>query len=177
MNVKDTVEKFDYFLEKKSLHFEAVIIGGAALSILDIISRETKDIDLIDPKIPDEIKEASILFALENPALHLDPYEWVNNGPIALIQELPVNWKKNIVLAFKGKSLTLYTLGRTDLLRSKLFAFADRDIDYNDCIALKPTLVELNECYSWVLDRDTSELWPKRVDEIFHVLKKDLKLE
>ena len=71
----------------------------------------------------------------------------------------------------------MLTLGRLNLLRTKLYAYADREIDYNDCIALNPSLKELEACKKWVLEGDTSELWPTRVDFIFNKLIQDLKLE
>jgi hypothetical protein len=40
---------FDDFLFWKKKQFSAVVIGGGALSLLDIITRETQDIDILDP--------------------------------------------------------------------------------------------------------------------------------
>ena len=57
--MKEIIVEFDMYLESIGLTFEAVIIGGAALNILDISSRKTKDVDCLDPQIPREIKEAS----------------------------------------------------------------------------------------------------------------------
>jgi len=172
-----TVTLFDEFLSKKKLKFEAIIIGGAALNIMDVISRNTKDVDFLDPEIPSAIKNASIEFAKNNPELKLDPHNWINNGPQTLIKDLPLNWRTDLQIIFEGKSLKLLTLGRLNLLRTKLYAYADRDIDYNDCMALKPSLEELEICKDWVLKGDVSELWPDRVDFILKKLKKDLKLE
>ena len=43
MIVKETLQQFDKFLFKRGLRFEAVVIGGAALDLLGVISRPTKD--------------------------------------------------------------------------------------------------------------------------------------
>jgi hypothetical protein len=175
-NLKEAIERFDLYLLDKELEFEAIIIGGAALRIMDVIIRHTKDVDFLDPDIPENIKLASEEFALMNPDLKLDPKNWMNNGPKSLVRDLPEDWRNDLQIIFQGKTLKLWTLGRINLLRTKLYAYADRDIDYQDCMALKPTLEELEECKEWVLAGDASVYWPPRVEIIFEKLKKDLKL-
>lgn len=175
--MREVIEKFDLYLKENELNFEAIIIGGAALNIMDVISRQTKDVDFLDPDIPEEIKIASENFAIQNPSLQLDPKNWMNNGPKSLIRDLPKDWRNDLQKIFEGKSLTLWTLGRLNLLRTKLYAYADREIDYNDCVALNPTSDELDQCVEWVLKGDISELWPARVEFIFKKLKKDLEIE
>ena len=49
MKVVSTLESFDLFLEKKGIKFEAIIIGGAALSVMSVITRETVDVDCLHP--------------------------------------------------------------------------------------------------------------------------------
>lgn len=173
-NMKNVIKLFDSFLFARNQKFEAIVIGGAALNIMDVIERTTKDIDFLDPNIPEEIKELSIQFANENPTLNLNPNHWINNGPRTLIRDLPQNWRNNLQKIFDGKALTLWTLGRHDLLRTKLYACADRDIDYQDCIALAPTSSELDICKEWVLLGDANPLWKNRVEDLYIKLKKDL---
>jgi hypothetical protein len=64
----DTIEAFDLFLRDRGLRFDAVVIGGAALSLLGVVSRPTKDIDILVPEIPQEIHIAlaPTLAELEN---------------------------------------------------------------------------------------------------------------
>ena len=57
--------EFDRFLVERHLSFQAVVIGATALALLGIISRETQDCDVLDPKIPDSILEASREFAAQ----------------------------------------------------------------------------------------------------------------
>ena len=174
--MKNEIILFDKFLSDKRLELEAIIIGGAALNIMGVITRETRDVDFLDPEIPNEIKKASIEFANNYPELMLEANEWLNNGPASLKRDLPKDWRSDLQQIFKGKALSLLTLGRLNLLRSKLYAYADRNIDYQDCMALSPTLLELEACKEWVMQGDASELWPNRVEEIFTKLKKDLNL-
>lgn len=64
---------------------------------------------------------------------------------------------------FEGQALALDTLGRSDLLKSKLFALCDRGTDLPDCVALAPTASELDECLPWLDLQDGNELWPEHV--------------
>jgi hypothetical protein len=144
--MKLTIQRFDHYLKGLKLSFEAIIIGGAALNVMDVISRHTKDVDFLDPDIPQEIKKASEDFALKNPDLKLDSKNWMNNGPKDLIRDLPEGWRNDLQKIYTGEALILWTLGRLNLLRTKLYACADRDIDFDDCIALNPSLNELEVC-------------------------------
>ena len=73
---------------------------------------------------------------------------------------LPTGWRVRVERIFEGQSLVLSTLGRPDLLKSKLFALCDRGTDMADCIALAPTDEELAECLPWLEFQDANELWP-----------------
>lgn len=174
--MKVAIQRFDSYLNDLGLVFEAIIIGGAALNIMDVITRQTKDVDFLDPDIPEEIKRASEEFAAINLDLKLDAKNWMNNGPKSLTRDLPDGWRNDLQKIYEGEALCLWTLGRLNLLRSKLYAYADREIDYDDCMALNPTMKELDECKEWVLAGDANEMWPDRVDFIFQKLKEDLKL-
>ena len=83
-------DDFDLFLAKKGLIFEGIVIGGAALILLDVVSRTTKDCDVLDPNIPAEVKSASVEFAAQcaRRGTDLDP-DWLNNGPQSLVEQLP----------------------------------------------------------------------------------------
>jgi hypothetical protein len=170
----DIIEEFDKYLKQKSLKFEAIIIGGAALSILHIINRMTEDVDCIDPEIPVEIKNASADFIRSNPQYGLNPEKFLNNGPITIVKTLPDNWKKRTQLIFDGKALTFFTLGRIDLLKTKLDAMVHRGRDMEDVIAMKPTNEELEECLVWVLNADGGEHWPEMVNESFKELREKI---
>jgi hypothetical protein len=172
--MKNILQEFDQYLKSKGLKFSATIIGGAALNIMDVTTRVTKDVDCIDPEIPKEIKEASINFAKENPQLKLNPDKWINNGPITILKDLHNDWKFKTKVIFNGDALTLYTLDRISLLKTKLYAYCDRDTDFDDCLKLMPTADELMKCYDWVLKGDANELWPEHVKSQFKILKKVL---
>jgi hypothetical protein len=173
MDVKMVVEEFDQYLAKRALKFEAVIIGGAALNIMGIISRETRDVDCLDPQIPNEIRSAAEQFSNENTKFNLAK-KWINNGPDSLKSDLESGWFLRTQIIFNGRAILFRTLSRIDLLKSKLFAYCDRDLDFQDCLKMKPTLEELNECYKWVSERDGNPGWSKNVESHFNNIKKEL---
>ncbi len=143
-HMKTVIKAFDQLLAQQNLEFSAIVVGGAALNIMDITSRVTKDVDLIDPKIPPKIKDASLEFVKTHPELSLHE-NWFNNGPISLIRDLDDGWRRQVKLIYKGEALELFTLGRIDLLKSKLYALCDGN-----------------------------PLWPERVHEMTEALKDEL---
>lgn len=46
---RETLEAFDRYLTGRGLRLDAIVIGGAALNLLGVVSRATKDCDIIDP--------------------------------------------------------------------------------------------------------------------------------
>lgn len=136
--------------------------------ILDVIDRETKDVDVLSPEVDLQLKEASVEVAKK---LSL-PHDWINDGPKSLENELLNDWRKRLDLLFQGKALTLQVLGRIDLIATKIYAFCDREDDFQDVLKLKPSNQELENV--WVLGRDASAYWPERVDTCFARLRKAL---
>ena len=171
--MKDVIHAFDLYLFEKKLRFDAVVIGGAALIIMDVVSRKTKDIDCLDPEISEEVKKASVDFSKDHPHFRLSA-DWLNNGPIDLKRTLPSKWQLRLTPIFNGKAFHFTTLGRSDLVKSKLFACVDRGIDFDDCVNLKITSEEFFQSYDWVCDQDANPLWSKQVDLVFNKLKKAL---
>lgn len=175
MKPQETITAFDSFLSEHDLSIEAVVIGGAALGLLGIVSRQTRDCDILHPKLPEVIQDAAKEFAKFRNRKG-DPLadDWLNNGPSSLTDVLPAGWKDRIQVAYQGNAITLYCLGRIDLLRSKLFALCDRGIDLQDCIALAPTNAELEEIHPWLEEQDANPDWPAYTRTIIDDLKKRL---
>ncbi|MEI8346998.1 MAG: DUF6036 family nucleotidyltransferase [Pseudomonadota bacterium] len=170
MKTIETIKEFDKFLNKRGLTFSAIVVGGSALALLGIISRETQDCDILDPDIPDEIQNAAKEFAKQESLKD----HWLNNGPSTLKRDLPSGWMLRLTKIFSGEAMTLYTLSRMDLLRSKLFAYCDRGFDLQDCLALKPTPEELQEILPWLQERDGNPDWSEHVAKIISDLAQRL---
>lgn len=178
MNSLELIEKFDLFLAGQKLTFEAVVIGGAALNLLGLVSRYTRDCDVLDPQIPESVRTASRNFAIEQRLQgQILRDDWLNNGPESLKKDLPIGWQQRLVELYKGRTLHLLTLGRMDLTKTKLFAFCDRGTDRQDCLMLKPTHAELIDALEWVKNQDANPDWPKYVKECFGSLAKELGYE
>lgn len=164
----------DEKLHLTALRRELIICGGGALLVLQIIDRQTRDIDVVAPELDSDLKtvaaEIGAQFGLEQ--------SWLNNGPASLARDLEKGWEKRVQKIFQGKALTLYSLSARDLLASKLFAFCDRDEDdLSDILKMKPTITEIESLKSWVLQRDGSPFWPDRVEKCFKKLKGRLQYE
>jgi hypothetical protein len=176
--MKEVIKAFDKYLKKHNVTFEAVVIGGAALIVLDITDRSTKDIDCLIPKIPSHVKKLSGKFAeiysKNNSYLQTN---WLNNGPIDLQNDLPKGWKKRLRNLWSGDNLDLKTLSQSDLLLVKLYAYCDRQIDLADCIALSPKIKDLTAAYGWLTERDANPDWPKHVENSLKVLARKLGYE
>ncbi len=164
MRPRETIEAFDDLLARRGLRFDGVAIGGSALVLLGAVQRLTRDVDVLAPALSPAIIEAARDFARAQRQDGADlADDWFNNGPMLLCDVLPAGWRDRVVRIFDGRALHLDTLGRGDLLRTKLFALCDRGTDLLDCVALAPTHDELDECVSWLVIQDGNELWPAHV--------------
>ena len=165
MYPSETIPAFDSFLAERGLRLDGVLIGGAALSLLGVIERPTLDCDVLHPSIPEEVLSAARLFADSydrgGSSLSVD---WLNNGPASIAKALAHGWRSRLVLLFSGKAITFHTLGRTDLLGTKLLGLCDRGgQDLDDCIAFAPTTDELKDAAAWVSAHDGNPDWPEHV--------------
>lgn len=171
MKPADLIPQFDAFLAERGLALEGIAVGGAALALLGLINRETRDFDLLDPPLAAEVQEASQVFAASIRASGeiLGP-DWLNNGPAALGALLPDGWKERLQPLYQGKAVRLWTLASQDLLLTKVFALCDRGLDLGDCLAMRPKPEELAWAVAWVAAQDLNPDWPAHV----HATLKDL---
>ena len=162
--MNEALQEFGRYLDERGQSFELVVIGGAALLAMGVIQRATTDVDCLDPDLPAAIQVAAVEFAKgyqgAGAPLRTD---WLNNGPRQLKDDLPAGWRERVHLLHRSAGLTVYTLGRSDLLLTKLFAYCDRFQDEGDCLALAPSADELQDSYSWLKERDGHPGWPEHV--------------
>ncbi|MCC7441965.1 MAG: hypothetical protein IT285_10040 [Bdellovibrionales bacterium] len=157
-------------LSRSGLEREIVICGGAALIALGIVSRATRDVDVLDPILDSGILSAA---SAVGKAMGLTD-GWLNNGPRALTETLPQGWVDRCTEVFRGSHLRVRSLSRIDLIFSKLDAAASRVDDIRDLDRLKPTMEELEAAKEWTLAQDAAEIWPQIVDECLAELKRRL---
>jgi hypothetical protein len=164
MKQTEVLASFDRYLASRGLRLEAVVVGGAALNLLGVVSRPTRDCDILFPPLPAAIAEAARAFAAEvrrSGGTLAD--DWLNNGPASIADQLPAGWQERLQLVFAGAALELRCLGRQDLLFTKLFALCDRGIDLGDCLALAPTAAELQVWLPLLEQQDANPDWPAHV--------------
>jgi len=172
---RPTIEAFDAWLPTRSLRLDAIVVGGSALALLGVTDRQTRDFDILHPELPEEITKAARDFAvhLRSEGIELTE-EWLNNGPMQLAEVRPDGWRLRVQTAFTGASLTLTTLGRADLLKTKLFALCDRGTDLADCIAMAPSTIELESAEPWLSGQDANPMWPDHVRATLDDLRRRL---
>ena len=164
MHPRTTIEAFDLHLLERGLRFEGVVIGGSALGLLGTIQRPTRDFDILVPELSPVVASAAREFAKQQRRAGVELLDdWLNNGPMQLADVLPAGWRERVQRLFDGQAIVLTTLGRADLLKSKLFALCDRGIDLRDCVALAPTPEELAAALPWLEEQDGNEEWPAHV--------------
>lgn len=164
MNPAEILPQFDRYLSDREIAFEAIVVGGTALALLGLIARETRDCDVIEPHLSGTMLEASRAFAK-----HLGGHgailreDWLNNGPSSLAAILPDGWRDRLQALYRGQAITLWSLGRSELIMSKVFALCDRGTDLTDCLALHPTVEELGAATPWLVQQDRHPEWPLHV--------------
>jgi hypothetical protein len=147
-----TLRAFDAFLVGEGLSFAGVVIGGAALHALGYITRTTDDVDVLVPQVPEAIAAAAARFAALPDSAPTDA-GWFNSKSYDFVGVpgcLPPGWEQRVRPLWRGNALDLQTLGRQDLLCTKLVALVDREEDLQDCIAMAPTPEELAAAWPFV---------------------------
>lgn len=48
---RPTIEAFDAWLTRRSLTFEAIVVGGSARALLGVTNRQTRDFDILHPEL------------------------------------------------------------------------------------------------------------------------------
>lgn len=161
-------------LSDRKLHYEVVVVGGGGLLLLGLITRPTRDLDLVAlvdkgdfvsarslPKpLIEAINEVGIALKLGK--------NWINTGPADLFSMgLPPGFSTRMDTQQYG-GLTLHLAGRFDQICFKLYASVDQgphSKHFADLKSLKPTQNELNIAAKWCKTHDVSEEFAKNLSE------------
>lgn len=180
-NLQQALNALAGFLEADGAAPESlVVIGGSALITLGIVSRTTKDVDimagvdpvrgLVDPRpMSKALSDAAERVARE---LQLDPH-WLNTGPAdQVLTGLPEGFLSRLTRHDYGPCLTIFFPDRFDLIHLKLFAITDQGPGrhVSDLRALQPTSEELLSAARWVLTQDAGEIFPQIVRQTLTAL-------
>ena len=144
-----------------------VVCGGASLIALGLVSRTTKDVDvlaLMDKQgqlLPSDPLPGSVSRAVSEIAGQLDLYpNWLNGGPTDLLKwGLPEGFRDRLTRRDYGTRLTIWHVSRLDQIHFKVFAATDAGPGrhVNDLLALHPTQAEVLAAARWALTQDASE--------------------
>ena len=153
-------------LAERGLRYELLAIGGGALQLLGLITRPTRDIDvvaLVDDAslVPVGPLPGPLQRAVDDTAAVFNlPRGWFNAGPRSLMDlGLPEGILNRAHLREWG-GLILHIAGRRDQIFFKLYAAVDqgpRSKHIEDLRRLEPTADELAAAAAWARTHDSSE--------------------
>lgn len=159
---------------RSSVHL--VVCGGAALIALNLVSRTTKDVDVLATMkdgrlhcarpLPDWLREDANAVRTE---LKL-PDNWLNDGPTDEDLSrlgLPSRVAERLVPREFGPVLKISFISRYDQIHFKRYAAADQGGRHlSDLRKLAPTAGELLDATRWTFTQDVSEGFRQMVDEV-----------
>jgi hypothetical protein len=177
--MKYQYEKFDQALQllngrlalATAPRFNLVVCGGSALAATGLVTRTTKDVDvvalmdeegvLLDPApLPQALVQAAHEVALD---LGLQK-DWLNNGPSSgdgglFRLGLPEGFVERLTWVTIGERLTIGYISRYDQIHFKLYAAVDQSGSYHaeDLRELHPSDAELLDAAGWTRTHDPSE--------------------
>jgi hypothetical protein len=147
--------------------YEIVLVGGGDLVLRGVVSRATRDADIVGQRLgdgrivplrrlPDGLAKAVVEVA---DAHDLAP-DWLNVGPESLLElGLPAGFEDRLTARHYG-GLTVWLAGVYDLICFKLYAAADhwpsRDRHLDDLRTLRPTEADLLSAARWSMTHDPS---------------------
>ncbi len=143
-----------------------VIVGGAALIVLGLVSRVTRDVDVVAlhregelvsaEQLPLGLIEAARLVA-EDFGL---PADWLNSGPASVLRwGLPEGFLERAERRTFGPALDALFASRLDQVHLKLYAVVDQGAGRHlqDLQSLEPSLEELRSAARWCQTHDPSD--------------------
>ncbi len=183
-DIEAALQRVGELLDAAGERHAIVIVGGAALNLLGIVGRTTRDVDILafgrrsgrawrlqPPRVPFPEQLAAAIRTVGRDMGLAD--DWLNTGPA-------LQWKQGLPRGLAGRvkwrryaALHVGIIGRPDLIRLKLYAAADdhpggRHV--GDLVALDPTDAELRAAARWVKTQDVGPAFPNLVDQVVEYL-------
>lgn len=185
-DIEQALQRVGELLAAAREPYAIVIIGGAALNLLGVVSRATRDVDILafarrrggrDWRLeapPNPIPERlAAAIGTVGQDMGLVP-NWLNTGPA-------LQWKQGLPRGLRGRvkwrqfaALRVGVVSRKDLIRFKVYAAADdhpTGRHVRDLIALDPTDAELQAAARWVKTQDAGPKFPDLVDAVIAHLR------
>lgn len=131
-NVRTAFRSLGDLLAFRGAQLEIVVVGGAAMLLLGVSTRVTKDVDVVAVVVDDQMTVAQVVLAtvrsaVEQVARDLGlPLDWINPGPDSLLEfGLPDGFLARTKIERYG-SLIVHVADRVDLIALKLYAAVDQ---------------------------------------------------
>jgi len=144
---------------------DLVVVGGSALTILGLVERPTRDVDVVALLERGTLRPArpfppALLEARDAVAADFRVSDgWLNAGPSDLLRwGLPDGFAERLEARRYGPALTVHLASRLDQVHLKLYALVDQGLGRHeeDLRALAPTRDELLEAARWTRTHDPS---------------------
>jgi hypothetical protein len=183
-NLEAPLRAIGELLDRRNQSAAIVIVGGTALNLLGIVSRTTRDVDVIAVGNPNKGFPPSTLLPPEPMPEHLQeliaraardfgiPEDWMNSAAGGQWETgLPRGFEQRVSWQRMG-GLWIGLPGRIDLVFLKLYAAAD-DVGptsrhFKDLIALNPRSDELQAAAEWIGAQDPSPDFSEILAEVIH---------
>ncbi len=157
---------------------EVCVIGGSALAAIGLVTRPTKDVDIVAlarhegeqlvlhtaRPLPGPLSSAVAAVASQ----YLIDSNWLNAGPADLIDHgLPEGFEGRLITNRIGHALTVHFAARLDQICFKTYAAADvAGRHLTDLLALRPSDDEMAIALRWIADQDDSEGFRQQLTEL-----------
>ncbi|MGP0100219.1 MAG: DUF6036 family nucleotidyltransferase [Solirubrobacteraceae bacterium] len=163
-------------LAARGEHYTLAVVGGSALLALGLVSRATRDVDVLAIVNGDELLSAQPLPTALAEAAHTVARDfgladdWLNPGPASLLElGLPEGFAERAQHHDFGPGLEILFASRVDHIHLKLYATVDQGAGKHlaDLQALAPSERELLDAARWSRTHDPSDGYR---DELTRVL-------
>ena len=166
-DVPEMLSALGELLGSRGQRYELVLIGGASLQLRGVISRPTRDADVLAewvndrlvpmPHLPEDLRAA----VRDVGEAYAAAPDWLNTGPQSLIElGLPPGFEARLERRDFDPGLVIWLAGRYDLVCFKLYAAADewptRGRHLQDLRALDPDPETLRTSARWAQSHDPS---------------------
>lgn len=171
---------------RSKAQIDLLVCGGSALQALRLVTRSTKDVDVValvsqnpahglemstaQPLPPALIEAASKVardFQLKD--------DWLNPGPTSALEfGLPAGVLERAQVCEYGNRLTVRFISRFDQIHFKLYAAVDQGgKHYDDLRKLSPAADELEQAARWSMTHDVSEGYRGELKRILKEMGRD----
>ncbi|MCX6567328.1 MAG: hypothetical protein NTW38_13060 [Candidatus Aminicenantes bacterium] len=173
--------------QRTSDHISLVVCGGSALISLGLVSRATKDVDVVALLDRGTLVSAETMSPVLIESAHLVslelglPEDWLNSGPTSILNEnlpnqgFPVGFQDRLTRRDFGPVLSVYFISRYDQIHFKLYAAADQGGPSShliDLVGLKPSDDELLAAVAWARLHDVSPAFLETVRSMLDAMER-----